>query len=104
VKNRKKKNENRGAKENFILLTLAKRIIYFRGVVGGRVIFGGIQMEMEYIKLFCIAGLAVLAFAYVCWKTKFHQEKPFVGYRKEKSMESFETWLQEHHKSATHHS
>jgi hypothetical protein len=41
VKNRKKKNENRGAKENFILLTLAKRIIYFRGVVGGRVIFWG---------------------------------------------------------------
>ena len=74
-----------------------------------RLLFGvgpflGENMEVEFVKLLCIAVLAVLAFAYMCWKTKFHQEKPFIGNRKEKSIESFEAWLQDNCKSATHHS
>lgn len=57
-------------------------------------------MEMEYIKLFCIGGLAILGFLYVCWCTYFGKDRSATGYRKEKSVEAFENWLQKNSEEA----
>lgn len=54
--------------------------------------FGG-NMDIEFVKLLCIAVLAALAFAYMCWKTRFYKETPVHGSKKEKSVEAFENWL-----------
>jgi hypothetical protein len=57
-------------------------------------------MDIEIVKLLCIGGLAVLAFLYVCWSVCFGKDKSVTGYRKEKSVEAFENWLQENRRKA----
>ena len=56
--------------------------------------FWGKNMDIEFVKLLCIAVLSALAFAYMCWKTRFYKETPASGCKKEKSVEAFEDWLQ----------
>ena len=85
MKNRKKKNENRGAKENFILLTLAKRIIYFRGVVGEELFLGEYKWKWNTSSCSALLALRSLHSLMFAGKQSFTRKNLLLGTGKKKA-------------------